>query len=187
VSTSYLFLLPLLLGFALNSASDFTTFYTRRWGEKRTKRITFFLRNIFGIPVWAAGICLAVWTPAPLLFAQDTVSAILGWLLIISGGLLILTALLTLGKRAALPSVEDTLASANLYAKIRHPIYSGMLLELPGIFLIKPSLTTLIACGLGIAWAIIQSILEEIDLLQRLPAYRDYMQRVPRFIPRIRK
>jgi len=28
--------------------------------------------------------------------------------------------------------------------------------------------------------------LEEVDLLQRMPAYRDYLARVPRFVPRFR-
>jgi hypothetical protein len=31
----------------------------------------------------------------------------------------------------------------------------------------------------------IQARLEEVDLVQRLPAYREYMEEVPRLIPRL--
>ena len=41
----------------------------------------------------------------------------------------------------------------------------------------------MVACLLGILWIIIQARLEELDLIQRIPAYKDYMQRVPCFIP----
>jgi protein-S-isoprenylcysteine O-methyltransferase Ste14 len=44
----------------------------------------------------------------------------------------------------------------------------------------------LVACSLGWIWVLIQARLEEADLLQRLPAYRQYMQGVPRFVPRLR-
>ena len=43
----------------------------------------------------------------------------------------------------------------------------------------------LLACALGFVWLIIQARLEEIDLVQRLPAYKEYMKEVPRFFPRL--
>jgi protein-S-isoprenylcysteine O-methyltransferase Ste14 len=36
-------------------------------------------------------------------------------------------------------------------------------------------------------WLIAQARLEELDLVKRLPAYREYMEQVPRFVPRLRK
>jgi protein-S-isoprenylcysteine O-methyltransferase Ste14 len=80
--------------------------------------------------------------------------------------------------------MQDTLVTHGIYAHIRHPLYSGMLLELAGLLLWIPRVTVLIACLLGWLWVIVQARLEEMDLQQRLPAYREYMQRVPRFIPR---
>lgn len=50
-----------------------------------------------------------------------------------------------------------------------------------------PTSTVVLACALGFAWLIIQARLEEVDLLQRLPAYREYMEQVPRFLPRLRE
>jgi protein-S-isoprenylcysteine O-methyltransferase Ste14 len=35
-------------------------------------------------------------------------------------------------------------------------------------------------------WVMIQAKLEDMDLVERLPVYKVYMQRVPRFLPRIR-
>ena len=53
-----------------------------------------------------------------------------------------------------------------------------------GLGLLKPTSTVLSACTLGIVWLVIQARLEEVDLLQRLPEYRQYMEQVPRFILR---
>jgi protein-S-isoprenylcysteine O-methyltransferase Ste14 len=78
------------------------------------------------------------------------------------------------------------LVQHGLYAHIRHPLYSSMILELAGLFLWIPSLTILVACILGVIWVMLQAKLEEMDLVQRLPAYEEYMERVPRFIPRFK-
>lgn len=41
----------------------------------------------------------------------------------------------------------------------------------------------LAASVLGWGYVFVQARLEEIDLVQRIPAYREYMQRAPRFFP----
>ena len=83
-----------------------------------------------------------------------------------------------------MPSVRDKLVRHGLYAYVRHPIYSGGMLIALGLGLLKPTSTVLSAGTLGIFWLVIQARLEEVDLLQRLPEYRRYMEQVPRFIPR---
>lgn len=181
----YFFLIPLLLGFACNAASAFTNAFTRRWGEARGRKFIYILRNLLGIPLWAIGLALAVRLPAPLFFTPAPATQLLGWLLMISGAALIWAALLNLGWRAAAPSRGDKLEAHGVYSRIRHPIYSGLLLEFAGILLVDPSLPVLVAVILGTAWVFIQARLEEIDLLQRMPAYREYMQRVPGFLPRL--
>jgi protein-S-isoprenylcysteine O-methyltransferase Ste14 len=40
-----------------------------------------------------------------------------------------------------------------------------------------------LACLLGFVWILVQTELEEIDLLQRAPGYREYMKKVPRYLP----
>ena len=180
----FLFLIPLVLGFSFNLASAFTTVFSCRWGERGGSIITIVLRDVLGIPVWAIGFCLAALTPSPVLFAPVVATHVLGWLLVGIGGLIILAALVTIRARAAMPSTVDALAQDGLYAHVRHPIHSGTLLEFFGLFIIKPTQVIALACALGIIWVLIQTRLEEQDLLQRLPAYREYMQCVPRFVPR---
>lgn len=85
-----------------------------------------------------------------------------------------------------MPSVKDTLVRTGMYAYVRHPIYGGGLLVFGGLALLRPTLPVLVASTLGIGSAILQAVLEEVDLVQRLPAYRKYMREVPRFFPRLR-
>lgn len=86
-----------------------------------------------------------------------------------------------------MPSVGDTLVRKGLYSYVRHPIYSGAFLMLAGSALFWPKFTFTVACLSGFIWLLIQARLEEIDLLERMPEYRQYMKDVPRFIPRIGK
>jgi protein-S-isoprenylcysteine O-methyltransferase Ste14 len=65
----------------------------------------------------------------------------------------------------------------------RHPIYAGLLLQFVALVLVRPRGAVALAAILGVVWVHVQARLEEIDLLQRMPAYREYMQRVPRFLP----
>lgn len=183
----YTFLIPLLLGFALNSASDFTAAYSRLWGERGGRLASSILRNVVGIPVWAAGFCLAFRTPSTMLFHPSLISDTLGWLVIIAGAGIIAWGLLALRWRAAIPSVRDTLVVDGPYAFVRHPLYSGMFLEFTGLLLLSPTRVVGLACILGLAWGLLQARLEEIDLVKRLPAYVEYMQRVPRFLPSLGK
>jgi protein-S-isoprenylcysteine O-methyltransferase Ste14 len=63
-----------------------------------------------------------------------------------------------------------------------------MLLVFVGLALLRPTLALVLASAIGALWLVlVQAKLEELDLVQRLPAYRAYMAEVPRFIPRLRK
>ncbi len=178
----YLFLIPLLLGFTLNSASAFTTAFSRLWGDSRGQRASFVLR-ILGVLLWALGFILAVLQTSTLFYRYNLVTDILGWLLLTAGIVLNLAALTTLRTPAVSPSMKDTLVSGGLYAHVRHPLYCGVILEFLGLALVIPTRTLVLASALGIVWMFVQAWLEERDLLERMPGYRDYMERVPRFIP----
>jgi protein-S-isoprenylcysteine O-methyltransferase Ste14 len=179
----YLFLIPLLLGFAFNLSSAFTAAYSRRLGERRGRWVTAILRNVLGIPVWAIGFALAVRTPAPELFLPNQQTTFAGWLMIVLGGGIVVVGLFSLRVIAAAPSAHNRLVESGLYAHVRNPIHSGTILEFIGLALLVPTPPMLTACILGLAWVLLQTRFDELDLLQRLPAYRDYMRRVPRFIP----
>ena len=183
----FLFLIPLLVGFTLNSASAFTTFYSRRLGERRGRLVSAILRDVLGIPVWVIGYIMAVREPSTYLFNPSLFSPVLGWLFILAGAIIISTGFVSIRGRAVAPSVQDSLVRQGIYAYIRHPLYSGMILELSGLFLYIPTLTVSVACVLGVVWVMIQARLEEMDLLERMPAYREYMQQVPRFVPKFKQ
>jgi protein-S-isoprenylcysteine O-methyltransferase Ste14 len=180
------FLVPLVLGFAIVAASAFTTAFSHRWGERRGQQITFVVRNVLGIPVWVIGLGLAIRTHSPVVFSSTPVAEVLGWLLLAVGSVVQVVALFALRQRALMPSTRDTLVEHGLYAHIRHPIYAGLLLEFAALILLRPTQAAALASVIGIAWVLIQARLEELDLLQRLPAYREYMKRVPRYLPRVR-
>jgi protein-S-isoprenylcysteine O-methyltransferase Ste14 len=182
-----MFLIPLLIGFTCNSVSAFTAFYSRRWGPRTGQLLSTILRNVLGLPVWVIGLALAIREPAPYLFVPGIAIEVAAWLLILTGCGLMIWALLSIRRQALMPSVQDKLICDGPYGYIRHPIYSGLLLEFLGLMLLQPTPPALLAGAIGLGWTLIQARLEELDLLQRLPAYRQYMDQVPRFVPRQRK
>jgi len=179
----YFFLIPLAFGFGCNLASAFTTFFSRRWGERRGSLLTAILRDVLGIPVWVLGVVLALRVSSPRLFVSPMGIKAAGVLAIVAGSALVLLAVATLRGKAAVPSVRDPLVHSGIYSRVRHPIYSGTILQFAGLFLVTPSLTVTLACVLGILWVLAQTRVEEMDLLQRLPGYRDYMKAVPCLLP----
>ena len=182
----YLFLIPFLLGLALVGASVFTAAYSRRWGDRAGALSSSILRNLLGIPLWLFGFVIAWNQPVPLLWTSGTATKTLSWLLIITGSVPFIWGHFVIGKPSHMPSVGDKLVRHSLYAYVRHPIYAGAFLIVLGIALLKATSTVALACALGFVWLMVQARLEEIDLLQRLPEYRQYMDEVPRFIPRLR-
>jgi protein-S-isoprenylcysteine O-methyltransferase Ste14 len=178
-------LIPLLTGFVLAGASAFTAAYSRRWGERGGRLATSLLRNVLGIPLYFYGLVLAWQAAAPLLFASGAVNLGLGWILIVAGAVPVIIGHLHLGWRTHMPSIGDSLMSHGLYAYVRHPIYAGSLLVFGGLALLQPDAPWLLACALSGVFFTVMGRLEEIDLLQRMPEYREYMARVPRFIPHV--
>lgn len=179
------YLIPLILGFVTNLASAFTTYYSKKLGKRKGTAITFLLRNILGIPVWATGCLLAARETAGLLFQTSLFSQITGWSLISLGGITIIIALGTIRLKAAAPATDDNLIRTGIYARVRHPIHSGMVLEFTGIFFVWPTIHVCIASCIGLLWIYLQSWFEEKDLMMRIPEYTEYMKDVPRFLPRL--
>lgn len=134
------------------------------------------LRNVFGIPLWVLGYLWAWLIPTPWIFKPSPIPVALGWIFVIVGSVPVLLGHADVGMRSHLPSVRDTLVSRGLYAYVRHPIYAGVLIIMPGLALIQPSLAVLVASALGFVWLFVQARLEELDLLQRMLEYWYYMR-----------
>lgn len=177
----------IISGFVLVGASAFTSAYSRWWGEKGGRWATIILRNILGIPLWVIGFFLAGIEPSPFLINPNVTLKLVGALLIILGSIPFIWGHIELSWRTHMPSVKDTLVRQGLYAYVRHPIYSGGFFMVTGIALMKPTWAFVTACAVAFIWLIVQTRLEEMDLLQRMPDYKDYMKQVPRFLPRLRR
>jgi len=80
---------------------------------------------------------------------------------------------------------ENRVALEGPYARIRHPQYVGFILIMTGFLLQWPTLLTL-AMYPVLLWVYARlAVAEERDSLRQFgDAYRDYMGRVPRFLPR---
>jgi len=181
----YQFLIPLLLGFALAGASAFTAAWSRHWGERGGRLATNLLRNVLGIPLYMAGLVLAWRTDAALLFDPGAAGLTLGWFLIAAGAIPVIVGHWQLGLRTHMPSARDALMDGGLYAWVRHPIYAGGLAVFAGLAVLRSSAPWLLACVLSSCFFVTQAWLEEIDLLQRMPDYRAYRDRVPGWLPRM--
>jgi len=179
----YWFLIPLVLGFTSNLASALTTTYSEKWGKSAGTVVTILLRDIFGIPVWAIGFVMAISESTHMLYEINLIFKIIGWLIMAAGGIVIIVALVSIKIKAAAPSTHDSLVKDGIYSRIRHPIHSGTFLEFTGLFILWPSLQVGLACALGIIWILLQSRFEEIDLIRRIPEYKEYKLKVPAFIP----
>ena len=78
------------------------------------------------------------------------------------------------------------LADAGVYGIIRHPFYAADPLILVGLGLWLASWVAVLVAGIPLACMVVRISMEENFLQRELPAYRDYMVRVPhRLIPRV--
>ncbi len=79
------------------------------------------------------------------------------------------------------------LVSSGLFARVRHPIYSGMLLATAGMAGVTADLLSVAVAAAAWVGLPVQARLEEAFLLSRHPEeYRSYLERTGRFWPRIR-
>lgn len=90
----------------------------------------------------------------------------------------------------AIPIVEDqsdraqVLVDTGLYARVRHPLYLGILLFHAGIALWLGSYASLLTLLVVLSAFLARIVVEETTLRQTLPAYNEYVVRVPyRLIP----
>lgn len=73
------------------------------------------------------------------------------------------------------------------YAYVRHPLITSFLLLATGIFLLNPAVTTLLIVIYGV-WTFTSSAkAEEKALSENVPGYAEYLNRTPRFLPRLWK
>lgn len=125
-----------------------------------------------------------------LLPAPTLVVSVFGAALAAVGFAIMLTALYQ--NAFATPVVRDqserghTLVDSGLYGRVRHPLYTGLILWLAGLALWLESYAALIALPVVVASLLVRIHVEEKTLRETLPGYAEYMERVrSRLIPGI--
>jgi protein-S-isoprenylcysteine O-methyltransferase Ste14 len=122
------------------------------------------------------------WTRIPVI--------LVGAVFFIVGGYFGIAGVLVLGKnRTPYPQPRDgsALVQHGIYARVRHPLYTSVMLASLGWALLWQSAAAFIAALTLIPFFYAKAIQEERWLGQTFSSYEDYARRVPRFFPRLRK
>lgn len=114
--------------------------------------------------------------------------SVVGLVLIAAGMAVILYSFFALGKSltaSPVPKQDGTLVTSGLYARVRHPIYFGLLLASIGVVLDAGPWPQFAIVLLLYVLLNIKASYEEELLAKRYPEYKAYAQKTPRFFPRI--
>ncbi|MBE3063758.1 MAG: isoprenylcysteine carboxylmethyltransferase family protein [Spirochaetes bacterium] len=137
---------------------------TRVFGLPWRIPIPLALRLSIGIPLLAFGVGMYVWCNRSLGLRR------------------------ALGKELFKPAAESTLVTTGAYAYSRNAIYLSVTLLLLGLCCVSRSTPIAIATVFGFVHFMLVAKWEERELTERLgKEYLDYKQRVPFFIPSIRR
>jgi protein-S-isoprenylcysteine O-methyltransferase Ste14 len=110
-----------------------------------------------------------------------------GWIVAIVGFLVIVLALLQLNSNLSpFPTPKDTavLIQNGLYAWVRHPIYTGILLLFFGYGIYQASLYKLLITFLLWLLFYFKTQYEEVQLQRKFPEYTCYKRKTGRFLPK---
>lgn len=83
------------------------------------------------------------------------------------------------------PREGGELVETGIYAVVRHPIYTGLMLAALSAAVIDASLIALALSGCLVVALWLKSMVEEQWLAQRYPGYAAYRARTGRFLPRV--
>ncbi len=125
------------------------------------------------------------WTAATGSGPAGIALVVLGGALIVLGGALALRGAVDL--RDALtplphPRADAELVEHGLYARVRHPMYGGLIMAAVGWGLVWASPTALILAGGLAVFFLLKSTREEAWLVERFPGYVAYRRRTRRFL-----
>ncbi len=155
-------------------------FYAEMYGFPLT---IYFLARYFGIDL--------AWTDGGNLWAQvfgtpsaHMVAMVLGYSIVFAGATVIADGWSKIHRARR----EGRLETGGVYSRIRHPQYSGLFLVVFGEGVVHwPTIISVAAFPIIIIAYTMLARAEERQMIKEFgDAYRDYQQRVPMFIPRLR-
>lgn len=133
-------------------------------------------------------IALVAFLPYGSLWDRTQVVMTVGFVMIFAGVVIALVAIAGLGRTltaSPVPKAGGELVTSGVYAWVRHPIYTGIILATLGLALIGASVGHLIAAAALIGLLMVKSRLEERMLFGQYRAYGAYAARVGRLVPGI--
>ena len=116
----------------------------------------------------------------PRLFPPGVVSGAVSAVLCLAGVLLLLAAFGSIGgaiQIAPEPRPGARLVTKGVYARLRHPIYTAIVILVVGLLLRKPTAVIGIGAAVVIAFLVVKVRFEEKLLLTRYPEYAEYKER----------
>jgi len=132
-------------------------------------------------------VAAAGWSVGPAWDGMARVaSAVAGVVLIVGGATLAIRGAHDLSDNLTpLPHPRDeaTLIQTGVYARVRHPIYGGIVLAAIGWSLAMASIAALVMTAITWAFFMAKSMREEAWLIERFPDYPAYRARTRRLIP----
>lgn len=111
-----------------------------------------------------------------------------GWMILALGLVVFIAGLFVLGRNLTplpRPRPDAEFVQHGIYARVRHPLYTGVMAVSAGWALIWQSGPALLAALALIPFFHAKTRSEERWLGARFPEYAEYRKRVPRFLPRL--
>jgi len=127
-----------------------------------------------------------VFIPAGDLWMRDAVSTTMSLVLILAGALIAIVGVAGLGRSltaSPTPRPDAQLTTTGIYAWVRHPIYTGLLIAGAGLTLAGGSVWHIVAGAALLVLLMVKARLEEWMLLDRYPDYEVYAAQVGRLLP----
>ncbi len=113
-----------------------------------------------------------------------------GWVLVVAGALVMVVAFGNLGSALTptpVPIEGAGLRTSGLYARVRHPIYTGLMMLAAGLVLRSPGVWPVFWFIVLVVILTAKAIWEEHMLADAYPTYACYLGRTGRFVPRLRR
>jgi protein-S-isoprenylcysteine O-methyltransferase Ste14 len=120
------------------------------------------------------------WTRVPVIAT--------GVMLFVVGGYFGIAGVMVLGRNRTpfpKPREDSELIAHGIYSRVRHPLYTSVMLASLGWALIWQSAASFAAALVLIPFFHAKARSEERWLTEKFPNYADYAKRVPRFLPRL--
>lgn len=153
-------------------------FYAEMYGFPLT---IYFLARFFGVDMaWSEGGNL--WAQVFSTQVAHIVAMVAGYAIVLAGATLVADG----WRRVHAARREDRMVVEGVYSQMRHPQYTGLFLIVFGEGVVHwPTIVSLIAFPVIVLSYSYLARKEERQVLERFgDEYRDYMRRVPMFIPR---